>query len=173
MSIRHLTSGTYFNVSVQDSGLLNGNYPGWCADWNTPIEDDRVYQTRFYSSLSSTLPTDVVDHPEYLDEVNWLINQNLVGRPAPDNLGVYTMGDIQLAIWGLIDDEFDTSTVGPFSQERVDALVARAKVEGEDFHPTCRQLVGIILDPNGGQNTIIQVPRRHFHKCVVPDSDEG
>lgn len=179
MSIEHQTTGpSYFKVAVNDSGLLKGNYPGWCADWNTRIEDNTVYNTRFYSSLSQTIPGDVVDHPEYLDEVNWMINQNFVGKTSPTGLGVYTIGDVQLAIWTLVDDEFDSSSVGEFSQLRVDELVARAKVDGANYKPNCRQLVGIILVPSHpetgsrSQNTIILVPRYHFHKCVVPDSDE-
>lgn len=180
MSIKHQSQGasSYFKVSVQDDGLLNGKYPGWCADWNTLIEDDKIYNARFYSSLASNIPSDVVDHPEYLDEVNWILNQNFVGKTSPNGLGIYTIGDVQLAIWSLIDDQFDSSTVGPYSQARVDEIVARAKVEGANYYPSCRQLVGIILiptDPETGsrtQNTIILVPRWKFPKCMVPDSDE-
>ncbi len=179
MSIEHLTTGqSYFNVSVTDSGLLQGNYPGWCTDWNLRIEDNTVYNARFYSSLSATIPSDVVDHPEYLDEVNWTINQNFVGKTSPSGLGVYTIGDVQLTIWSLVDNEFDSSSVGEFSQARVDELVARAKVEGANYAPSCRQLVGILLVPthpetgSRSQNVMILVPRYHFPKCVVPDSDE-
>ena len=179
MSVKHLLTGqSYFKVTVWDDGLLNGEYAGWCADWNTRIEDDTLYHSRFYSSIASSLPTDVVDHPEYLDEVNWLINQNFVGKPAPDDLGVYTIGDVQLALWSLIDDEFDSATVGSYLQARVDILVARAKLEGANFNPGCMELVSIILIPSdpttgsGFQNTIILVPRYRFPKCVVPDSDE-
>lgn len=179
MSVQHLTTGqSYFDVTVSDSGLLNGKYPGWCADWNTRIEDGTLYNSRFYSSLADTIPSDVVDHPEYLDEVNWIINQKFVGKTAPNALGVYTIGDVQLAIWSLIDDQFDPASVGPYSQARVDVIVSRAKIEGADYEPGCRQLVGIILIPShpttgaSSQNTIILVPRYHFPKCVVPDSDE-
>jgi hypothetical protein len=179
MTLEHMTTGqSYFKVNVTDNGLLKGTFPGWCADWNTRIEDNTVYNTRFYSSLNQNIPGDVVDHPEYLDEVNWLINQNFVGKPSRSGLGVYTIGDVQLAIWTMVDDEFDSSTVGSFSQARVNELVARAKVEGADFSPNCRQLVGIILIPshpqsgNPSQNTIILVPKYRFPKCVVPDSDE-
>lgn len=178
MDVQHMTTGpSYFTVNVQDTGPLNGTFPGWCADWNTHIEDGVHYQAKFWSSLSSSVPTDVVNHPENLDEVNWLINQNFVGKTAPNNLGVFTIGDTQLAIWTLIDDEFDSSTVGPFSQARVDYLVSRAKTDGANYEPGCRKLVGIILipqDPTDGhhtQNTIILVPRYKFPKCVVPETD--
>lgn len=179
MNIQHMTTGpSYFKVNVADDGPLNGTFPGWCADWNTRIEDGVNYDAKFWSSLAPNVPTDVVDHPEYLDEVNWLINKNFVGKTAPNNLGIYTIGDVQLAIWSLVDDEFNSETVGEFSQARVDYLIARAKIDGAGYEPGCRQLVGIILipsDPTDGrptQNTIILVPRYKFPKCRVPDSDD-
>jgi hypothetical protein len=179
MSVEHLLTGeSFFKVTVKDDGLLNGVYPGWCADWNTRIEDHTVYNSKFYSSLSSNIPGDVVDHPEHLDEVNWIINQNYVGKTAPNGLGIYTIGDVQLAIWSLIDDEFDPASAGEHSMARVNVLIALAEVEGSNYEPGCRQLVGIILIPsnptNGSnsQNTIILVPRYHFPKCIVPESDE-
>lgn len=179
MNVTHLPEGSasYFKVNVQDDGLLKGSYPGWCADWNTAIEDGVQYNTTFWSSLAADIPGDVVDHPENLDEVNWIINQKFAGKSAPNGLGKYTMGDEQLAIWTMIDDSFDASSVGPYSQARVDHIVSRARVEGSGYEPGCRKLVGIILiptDPHDGhktQNTIILVPRYKFPKCVVPDTD--
>lgn len=173
MNVTHLQSPakSYFTVNVTDDGPLNGTFPGWCADWNTHIEDGVQYNATFWSSLAA-VPTDVVDHPENLDLVNWIINQNFVGN-------TYTLGDVQLAIWSLIDDEFDASTVGPYSQARVDTIVGLAKKNGEGYDPGCRKLVGIILipsDPTDGhhtQNTIILVPRYKFPKCEVPDNDQG
>lgn len=178
MSVEHLSSGaSYFNVGVNDSGLLKGQYQGWCGDWSYPIEDGVQYQSTFWSSLASDIPDDVVNKPENLDEVNWLINQKFVGKLSPSGLGRYTIGDVQLAIWTLIDDYFDDSTISEYSQARVDELVERALRDGANYMPNCRQLVGIILVPthpetgNRAQSTIILVPRYKFRKCVVPDND--
>ena len=177
MSVEHLSTGkSYFKVNVNDSGLLKGTYPGWCADWNYRIEDNINYESTFWSSLSPNVPTDVVNKPENLDEVNWLINQNMVGKLSPSGLGRYTIGDVQLAIWTLIDDNFDDSSIAEYSQARVDELVERALRLGAGHVPNCRQLVGIILVPKhpqtgaGAQHTIILVPRYKFKKCVVPEN---
>lgn len=178
MSVQHQSTGSsYFNVNVNDTGLLRGQYPGWCADWSYRIEDGVPYESHFWSSLSSNVPHDVVNKPENLDEVNWLINQNFVGKLSPSGLGRYTIGDVQLAIWTLIDDNFDDSSIGDYSQARVDELVQRALRDGSGYEPNCRQLVGIILVPrhpqtgNRAQSTIILVPRYKFKKCVVPEND--
>jgi hypothetical protein len=96
---------------------------------------------------------------------------------APENMGIFTIGDVQLAIWSMVDDEFNSDTVGEFSQARVNYLIERAKTDGAGHEPGCRQLVGIILLPknptsgNSTQNTIILVPRYKFPKCSVPDTD--
>lgn len=165
----------YFSISIQDSGLLQGTYDGWCADWGVEIEANTPYNAKFYNSYS-TLPEGLVDRPENLDEVNWLLNKNFVGRSSSDGHGVYTSSDVQLAIWSLLDNYFETTTVGEFSQARVDELVAKATQYGSNFVPRCDQVIGIILEPsvpstgNRVQTTITEVPRSHFPKCVVPDS---
>ncbi len=173
MSVQHLENGnSYFRISIQDGGLLNGNYAGWCADWSGLIEDNVPYVFNFYSSLSENFPDGLIDHPENLDEMNWVLNQDFVGKNAGGGLGLYTSGDVQLALWTLLDNNFDASSVGPFSQLRVDKIVSLALKYGSGFTPTCKQEVGIILDPGTPQSTIIEIKRSHFYKCVVPDSGE-
>jgi hypothetical protein len=171
MTVQHLSgAASYFKITMKDDGLLSGSYPGWCADWASLIED-ATYETKFYSSYSTQLPEGLIAHPENLDEVNWLINQNFVGKNAGDLLGTYTSGDVQLAIWTLLDNYFETSTVGSFSQARVDKIVSLAQTLGKDFYPTCKEDVVIILDPGTPQSVLIEVKRSHFYKCVIPEGD--
>ena len=171
MTVQHLSgAASYFKITMKDDGLLSGSYPGWCADWASLIED-ATYETKFYSSYSIQLPEGLIAHPENLDEVNWLINQNFVGKNAGDLLGTYTSGDVQLAIWTLLDNYFETSTVGSFSQARVDKIVSLAQTLGKDFYPTCKEDVVIILDPGTPQSVLIEVKRSHFYKCVIPEGD--
>lgn len=171
MSVQHLSgASSYFKINVLDEGLLTGVYPGWCADWASLIED-ATYETKFYSSYSLNLPEGLIAYPENLDEVNWLINQNFVGKNAGGSLGVYTSGDVQIAIWTLLDNYFETSTVGTFSQARVDKIVSLAKTLGKDFYPTCKEEVVIILDPGTPQSVLIEVKRNRFYKCVIPEGD--
>jgi hypothetical protein len=170
MMLKHLqNASSYFSINIQDSGLLNGTYPGWCVDWNRPIEDDRPYNIKFYSSYNENLPPGFVAKPENLDKVNWLINQNFVGKNAGNSLGIYTSGDVQLAIWTLIDDNFNSSTVGPYSEARVQKIVSLSMQYGTGFYPTCRQEVVILIDSGTPQGTMIEIRRDHFRKCDVPE----
>jgi hypothetical protein len=165
---------SYFDVTIKDSGLLEGSYKGWCGDWSAAIGEGILYDVKYYSSYSE-LPDGLVDHPENLDEVNWIINKKFVKKKSPTVPGVYTRGDVQLAIWTMLDDSFDASTVGPFSQARVNEIVMRATQEGSGYIPKCRDQIGIILDPTDPQtgahqqSVITEVPRKHFPKCSVPD----
>jgi hypothetical protein len=173
MTVQHLTNApSYFNINVVDDGLLSGSYPGWCAQWAKHIEDGVPYKSTYYSSYSEQLPPDLIDHPENLDEMNWLLNQHYVGKTAPGGLGKYTSGDVQLAIWTLLNNNFDTSTVGQYLQARVDYIVSMAKTKGSDYYPKCRDVIGIIIDPGTPQSTIIEIKREHFYKCEVPDGGE-
>jgi len=70
----------------------------------------------------------------------------------------------------LIDDEFDSSTVGPFSQARVDKVVAMA-LQHNGYKPKCRDDIGILVDPGTPQGTVFEIPRENFYKCHVPDDD--
>lgn len=169
---------SYFDITIKDSGLLNGVYKGWCGDWTTHIEHNVDYDAKFYSPYSE-LPEGLVDHPENLDEVNWILNQHFVGKTSPGGFGVYTYSDVQLAIWALLDNFYDDSTVGPYSPQRVEEIRTRALSLGSDFYPRCSQVVGILLEPrdrttgNRVQTTISEVPRNHFPKCVIPDNDDS
>ncbi len=178
-SVRDSPTGkSYFEITIEDSGLLNGVYPGWCGDWTTPIQHDVSYSTRFYSPYSE-IPDGLVDHPENLDEVNWIINQNFVGKTSPGGFGIYTYSDVQLAMWSLLDTYHDDSTAGPYSPERVEEIANAARTLGSDFYPRCSQKVGILLAPsdqatgNRVQTTITEIPRNHFPKCVIPENDEN
>ncbi len=172
MTVQHREdASSYFRIDITDETVLKGTYKGWCADWNKPIQDNTPLSYKFYSSYSDRIPAGLIAKPENLDEMNWILNKNFVGRNAGEGLGRYTSGDVQLAIWTLIDDDFDTSTAGEFSQVRVDRIVDLAHQYGNHFYPTCKQEIGIILDPGTPQSTIIEVKIKKFPKCAVPEGD--
>lgn len=172
MTVQHLQNqSSYFKIDVLDESILKGSYKGWCADWDRAIDDNTPFSYKWYNSYSDKIPAGLIAKPENLDEMNWVINRDFVGRDAGNDLGVYTAGDVQLAIWTLIDDNFDSSTVGPYSQARVDRIVDLAHQYGNNFYPTCKQEIAIILDPGTPQSTIIEIKIKKFPKCAVPEGD--
>ena len=54
------------------------------------------------------------------------------------SLGNYTYGDVQRAIWALIDDNLShTNGLGDYNQTRVNQIVAAAIANGEGYVPPC------------------------------------
>jgi len=132
---------------------LTGTYEGWCVDTERTIAQGVTYTANVFSSYE-LLPAGLVDHPENLDLVNWVINQNFVGQTSPGGYGTYTFGDVQRAIWTLIDDNVLSVGLFVWSPDRVDEIVAAAQANGEGFEPGCDDLVVVILQPVVGEDTV-------------------
>ena len=150
-----MNGNTYFDITISNGGALNGTYEGWCADPNHGINDRHGIHRQCLLELIESLPAGLVDHPENFDLVNWIINQNFIGKPAGGGLGNYTVEDVQQAIWELLQDNY------PVSNSSNPARVAQIKTLAathEGFTPTCGDLVAVILQPLGGkQISIVQV----------------
>jgi len=148
---------SYFHTTVNGASVLAGEYDGWCIDTDNTIGNNTPYTALVYSSYEE-LPAGTVEHPENLDLVNWIINAGYIGQPSPTCDGNYTYGDVQRAIWTLVEDSNSTSGLGSWSQCRVDEILADAAAFGEGFEPECGDVVAVILIPvNAVQITIAQV----------------
>ncbi|NCB64503.1 MAG: response regulator, partial [Clostridia bacterium] len=135
-------------VTVTGGTTLDGIYPGWCVNTGTNIERDRGYLAAVYSSYGA-IPPSIIDHPENLDKVNWIINQGFVGQTGSN--GTYTLGDVQRAIWRLVDDDPEHETYTGYDEIHVQEILAAAYAHGEGFVPGPGDLVAIVLVPEGGQ----------------------
>ncbi|NVO67324.1 hypothetical protein [Methanofollis tationis] len=156
VTFQYLGGPTYLpEVTVTGGTTLDGIYPGWCVNTGTNIERDRDYRAAVYSSYGA-IPTGTIDHPENLDLVNWIINQGFVGQTGGN--GIYTFGDVQRAIWRLVDDDPEHETYTGYDEGRVQEILAAAYAYGEGFVPGPGDLVAIVLVPEGGQVIIIVVP---------------
>ena len=155
----------YFGITIiPDGGILTGTHPGWCIDTDNSIVPALTYTANVFPSddcpdgYTPMLPDGLVEHPENLDLVNWIINQNFVGQTSPCG-GEYTYADIQKAIWELID--------------RIDEIIAAAQANGEGFTPGCDQKIAIILVPIGPSNLLpTQVIFLEFPMPCTPVEDE-
>ena len=175
---------SYFESTVEDPIFgLDGTWEGWCVDLSRTIEanGETIYDAQVYSSYDDpeTLAA-VVDKPENLAKVNFVLSQNYVGKGAACG-EIFSRSDVQRAIWALIDDEgaFDPVT-GPLvvggglvstemSLCKVQEILDATNASGDNFIPECAEnedgsftyKVAVILDPNTesvtGQVTIGQV----------------
>jgi uncharacterized repeat protein (TIGR01451 family) len=115
---------------------INGQtYESWCLDRDHHMFLGKPYTAIVYSSLDPDLPDGVVDKPENLDLVNYILNQDYSGLGAG-------WQEIQAAIWTLIDNE---GPMGSFDQDIVDDIVDDAKTNGGGFVPGPDQITLYIL----------------------------
>lgn len=149
---------SYLNITVFNGFWLNGTYEGWCLDLDHLIVKNTLYEDAAVYCSYEPVPDSIVDHPENLDLINWIINYISVGQNSSCG-GSYTWGDIQRAMWELIDD---TNTYiglgGNWSQCRADEIVAKALASGEGYEPGCNDYFGVLLKAKNVQTILISVP---------------
>ncbi len=150
---------SYLNIDVFNGDLLDGTYNGWCINRDYSISDGNVYEDAAVYCSYDSLPDGLVDHPENIDLINWIINNVSAGQASACG-GNYTYGDIQRAVWKLMDDDStNLFGLGEWSQCRADEIVNNAILNGEGFKPVCDDdYLGVILDGENVQTNIIAVP---------------
>ncbi len=156
VTVSYPGTNCYFNATV--TGWPSGPFTtsAWCIDTDHFISPGRQYTVTPYSSYE-TLPAGIVSYPENFDLINWLINQNYIGKTSACG-GNYTSGDMQAAIWTLTESSVPASslsTVGPWSQCRVDEILAAARANGEGYTPPCGAYTVVVLVPIDGSQVII------------------
>jgi hypothetical protein len=159
LTVKYPTSGStsYFTSIVTNGGLLDGTYEAWCIDTDNTIYQNTSYTVKVYSSVDEDFATlGLVDYPENMPLVNYILNQNYVGKQA-DGLGTITYGDVQRAIWELVEENPSTSGLGPWTQAKVNWIKAEAIAKGTDFVPDCGNVIAVILVPVGLDGTPLTV----------------
>jgi hypothetical protein len=175
-SVRHPGEGgsSYFSVD----GLLFDSvesYLAWCIDTDRTINPGTTYEGTAYSSYDLDLihRLGLVENTSALPMVNWILNQGFVGTDAPGTLGTFTYGDVQAAIWDLIDNSRGNG-LGSISNDRIDYIKAQAALH-PDFTPSKDGVVGVILvtknqdDKIAAQIIIAEVPVALFVNCCEVD----
>jgi len=155
LKVKNPGNGCYFN-STFESDQFTGFFSGWCIDIDNVIYNNIWYDVN--ASLSTEpIPDGLLEYPENLDLVNYILNQGYIGQTSPSG-GTYTMGDIQRAIWALMEDTQSTAGIGSWSQQRVDEILDDAYGNGEGYIPGEGEKVALILYTDGLQITLIMVP---------------
>jgi hypothetical protein len=136
----------YFPHVYVTGAPLTGDFDGWCVDTDNVIYQNTSYTANVYSSYED-LPAGLVEKPYNFDLINWILNQGFVGQTSPGGYGTYTYGDVQRAIWTLIEDQNSTSGLGSWNQNRVNEILAGANANGEGFVPDCNDYIAVVLQP--------------------------
>ncbi len=157
----------YFPQVSLSNSTIEGDYPAWCIEKQVYIYPNELMDADVYSSYDMDNISALVDHPENFPKVNWLLNQNFVGKESDcdqDSQGgtVYTYGDVQIAIWILLFEGDDIpGSVGVYSECRIDKLIELAE-NHSDFVPGCGEVIAVVLVPefdgSPRQNIIIEYP---------------
>ncbi len=184
---------SYFDLNITDpSGILHGSLDAFCIDTDRPLgfnafdlDNDGVYnetninvptlggaydegdpqpfQATVYSSYDPTVLDGLgglIENPGNLDLINWILNN------TEGTLASYTTGEIQMAIWELMDDTPPSSDdvtginafFGGYERANVDAIKSAAQTYGEGFVPQAGEKVAIILVPDGNNGAVDGVP---------------
>lgn len=153
---------SYWKATVTDSDIFEAGtfYDDWCIDTENSIASNMVYDAVLYSSDDLvSLPPNLVKNPDNFDLVNWILNQDFVGKPSTGCEGNYTYGEVQRAIWILLEnDNTTTAGLGTIDECRWEEIVSQAEAEGEGYKPLCGGVIAVILDPDGiSQITLAQI----------------
>jgi hypothetical protein len=181
---------SYFGIEIFDDSILSSPLRhGWCIDTDHNVLYDFRIDFNVYLPYPCitepplpALPEDAVEYPENLDLVNWIINQAFEEKQSPSTGEFYTYGDVQWAIWKLIDDNIPDAALPnlrDWDEARAMEIVTAAVANGEGFVPGCGQKVAIILfspdifpfpgtNENRVQTLLIEVPV----PCVPSYRDE-
>ncbi|GEM_PF-2131061 len=152
--------------------LQPGEYLGWCIDIDHTMGTGN-YNAQLFSSYES-LPSwmtgpGMLEYPENLDKVNYLVNhfavnqmvQPLSSRNCGAPVGspaALTYSDIQVAIWTLLEDNTNFSGLyGNWSWQKVYAILCDVDTYGDNFTPACNERIVFIVVPNVGNKVSVQL----------------
>lgn len=108
----------------------------WCVDTDRRFEEATTYIGVLVEPGDPAMGG-LIEHAENLDLVVYILNQRYAGKASPNGLGTYTYGDVQRAIWTLVEETLSISGLGAYSQSRVVEILALAMEFGEGFVPLC------------------------------------
>lgn len=135
---------------------LAGNWQGWCVDLDHPIQWVNPLHPVYLFTAASSLAdpaslAGLFEVPQAelggrLARLNWVLNQAFVGAESPGCGGAYTFGDVQRAIWTLIEDDLSGSHFALYDACRAQEIVDLSQGQ-EDYRPPCDGVAAMIIEP--------------------------
>ncbi len=123
--------------TTADDALASATWNGACIDIEGQLILDQELTVNVYCT---DVPEGMIENPQNLDLINWILNQEFVGQDTMDGSAQYNIFDIQEAVWVLSDG---TATSNAAANE----IVAKAEAEGEGFVSGEGNLVAVVFDP--------------------------
>ena len=124
--------------TTADDGLASQVWTGACIDIVGELILDTDLTVNVYGTCGP-IPDGLIENPENLDQINWIINQDFVGQNNMEGSAQYTIFDVQEAVWALSDGTITNNA-------NANEIVAKA-AEGEGFISGEGDLVAVIFDP--------------------------
>lgn len=139
--------GTYYymenaeikETSDQSSPVLY-TLNGWCVDRENGAAPGSVVQVDFLCSTEDVSGLCLVDYPDNIGAVNWVLNNKVVS----DEYAPYRT--VQVVIWKLLDAS--TDNFAPYDTADVDQLYAEALTH-TGFVPQCGDIIGVFMYETG------------------------
>ncbi|MFV0361388.1 thioester domain-containing protein, partial [Tropicimonas sp.] len=153
------TGGEFYNATITQTG--DDRFDGktfdiaFCGNVNLGIQTGQDILVNFYMGDEASAP-DSIAHPENLDLVNWILNQDFTSVDNGDGTSTtYTEAEIQGAIWGLTDGFVFVNEAVPAFGTKANAqeIYQQALLNGEGYVPGEGDIVSIIVDPVDGAAT--------------------
>lgn len=149
---RDRVGDTFYNGTVTGTGddRLDGKTFDitYCVSRHDPLTINSTYPVKIHLADADSIPAGTIPHPENLDMVNWILNQDFSSMSNGEG-GTYTEAEIQGAIWGLTDGfVFVNETIPAYGTiANANEIYNLALSNGEGFEAGEGDIVGLILDP--------------------------
>ncbi len=174
----------YFNFEILDTNLSGTNLKGWCGDVDGYLEVEGPYEFNVYSSYEDFPAEGNFENPQNFPLVNWIMNQDFIGKVSPISGETYTYGMVQWAIWELLDDQncraclyltgdvdngwqLNSAALEAVAMEIVDAAIEN----GQDYVPGCGEQVALIYIAKE-RNALNQIIQSVIQMVDVPSKEE-
>ncbi|WP_026810874.1 DUF7467 domain-containing protein [Arenibacter latericius] len=148
-------SKSYLDLVIAD-GSLAGDYAAWCIDVARTLNAGDCFEANVFNSYEP-VPAGVVDKPENFDLINWILNQDFVGELSENGVDAYTIGDVQWAMWELIDDAncIACTYLQPYNVGRANEIISFAIANGKGYKPGGGDVLAVVLQPTDGKQVVI------------------
>jgi len=152
LTVSHPGESSYFDALISGTGTFfdEMTYESWCLNLNRYIFSGVTYTVEFLPGLEENNLVGVIDKPENINLVNYLLNQDY------SHLGGFTENDIQVSIWNLVEKEDDLEIIPlPYNEEVVSHILEDVYAYGAGFTPGCGDYAAVILIPKDSEGSIV------------------